>query len=122
MTTTAPKSHSLDSPDEVREFPHGRLEVVSVGETKVSRSTMQPGWRWSQSVRPVAGTETCQVAHTGYAVSGHLRVVGTDGTEIDVLPGDAYSIGPGHDAWVIGEEPWIGVDFSPAMAAEFARP
>lgn len=92
-----------------------------MGGTKVSRSTMLPGWRWSESVRPVAGTESCQVVHTGYSVSGHLRVVGADGTEIDVLPGDAYSIGPGHDAWVIGDEPWIGVDFSPAMAAEFAR-
>lgn len=113
---------SLDKPDEVREFPHGLLEVASVGETKVSRSTMQPGWRWSESVRPVAGTETCQVTHTGYAVSGHLRVVDAEGREIDVLPGDACSIGPGHDAWVVGDEPWIGVDFSPAMAAEFARP
>jgi hypothetical protein len=125
MTTTpagTPASKSLDRPDEVREFPHGRLEVVSVDETKFSRSTMQPGWRWSESVRPIAGTETCQVLHTGYAVSGHLRVRGADGTEIDVRPGDGYSIGPGHDAWVVGDEPWVGVDFSPAMAADFARP
>jgi hypothetical protein len=111
---------SLDEPGEVREFPHGRLEVVSLADITFNRSTLQPGWRWSESVAPIAGTETCQVVHTGYSVSGHLRVRGRDGVEIDVRPGDAYAIGPGHDAWVIGDEPWVGVDVAPGMA-EFAK-
>lgn len=114
---TAAASRSLDSADEVRQFPNGQLEVVTVAGTTFSRSTMAPGWRWSESVRPIAGTDTCQVTHTGYSVSGHLRVRGADGTEIDVLPGEGYAIAPGHDAWVVGDEPWVGVDLSPAMAA-----
>ena len=112
---------SLDEADEVREFPGGRLQVVTVGGTKVSRSTMQPGWRWSECVRPIAGTESCQVPHAGYAVSGQLRVRQDDGTDLDIHPGDAYSIAPGHDGWVVGDEPWVGVDFSPATASDFAR-
>jgi quercetin dioxygenase-like cupin family protein len=118
--STAADRQSLDQPDEVREFPNGRLEVVTLPGVTLSRSTMQPGWHWSEHVRPIAGTDTCQVVHTGYSVSGLLRVRGRDGLEIEVRPGDAYSIGPGHDAWVVGDEPWIGVDFSPAMA-DFAK-
>lgn len=115
------ESRSIDSAAEVREFPQGRVEVVTVGNCTLTRSTMQPGWRWSECVAPIAGTETCQVPHDGYAVSGVLRVRHED-REIDVNPGDAYSIGPGHDAWVVGDEPWVGVDFSMAMATTFAKP
>lgn len=116
------ENRNLDRADEVREFPRGRLEVVTVGQTKVSRSTMQPGWKWSECVKPIAGTDTCQVVHTGYSVSGHLKVRQDDGTDLDIHPGDAYSIAPGHDGWVVGDEPWVGVDFSPAMASDFAKP
>jgi hypothetical protein len=127
MTTTS-HSHdamtadrqSLDSPGETREFPNGRLEVVTLAGITFSRTTVQPGWRWSDSVAPIAGTDSCQVVHTGYAVSGQLRVRGRDGVEIDLRPGDAYAIGPGHDAWVIGDEPWVGVDVAPGMA-DFAK-
>lgn len=110
------ESTSVDTAAEVREFPKGRVEVVTVGSSTVSRSTMQPGWRWSECVKPIAGTESCQVQHNGYAISGQLRVRQDDGTEVDINPGDAYSVPPGHDGWVLGEEPWVGVDFSPAMA------
>jgi mannose-6-phosphate isomerase-like protein (cupin superfamily) len=110
------ESTSVDSATDIREFDKGRVEVVTVGSTTVSRSTMQPGWRWSECVKPIAGTESCQVAHHGYAISGRLRVRQDDGTETDINPGDAYSVPPGHDGWVVGDEPWIGVDFSPAMA------
>jgi hypothetical protein len=128
MTTTS-HSHdamtadrqSLDQPGETREFPNGRLEVVTLAGITFSRTTVQPGWRWSDSVAPIAGTDSCQVVHTGYAVSGQLRVRGRDGVEIDLRPGDAYAIGPGHDAWVIGDEPWVGVDVAPGMA-DFAKP
>lgn len=110
------ESTSVDTAAEVREFPKGRVEVVTVGSSTVSRSTMQPGWRWSECVKPIAGTESCQVQHNGYAISGQLRVRRDDGTEVDINPGDAYSVPPGHDGWVLGDEPWVGVDFSPAMA------
>ncbi|MFN2607325.1 MAG: cupin domain-containing protein [Acidimicrobiales bacterium] len=112
---------SVDRTTDVREFPKGRVEVVTVGSTTVTRSTMQPGWRWSECVKPIAGTESCQVQHNGYAVSGQIRIRPDDGTEIEINPGDAYSIPPGHDASVMGDEPWVGVDFSPAMAADFAK-
>ncbi|HZQ77739.1 MAG TPA: cupin domain-containing protein [Acidimicrobiia bacterium] len=114
------ESTSVDTAAEVREFPKGRVEVVTVGSSTVSRSTMEPGWRWADCVKPIAGTESCQVQHNGYAISGQLRVRQDDGTETDISPGDAYSIPPGHDGWVVGDEPWVGVDFSPAMA-EFAQ-
>jgi hypothetical protein len=115
------QSKSVDSAAEVREFPKGRGEVVTVGTTTVARSRMEPGWRWSECVKPIAGTDSCQVPHNGYAISGHLRVRQDDGTEIDISPGDAYSIDPGHDGWVVGDEPWVAVDFSQAMV-DFARP
>ena len=116
------ESKSIDSTPEVREFSKGRVEVVTVGSYTLSRSTMQPGWRWSECVKPIAGTASCQVQHDGYAISGALRVRQDDGSEIEINPGDAYSIAPGHDGWVVGDEPWVGVDFSPAMAATFAKP
>ncbi|HKY75779.1 MAG TPA: cupin domain-containing protein [Acidimicrobiia bacterium] len=115
------EAKSIDKAEEVREFERGRVEVVTVGTTTLTRSTMQPGWRWSECVKPIAGTESCQVQHNGYAISGVLRVVQGDGTEIEINPGDAYSVAPGHDAHVVGDEPWVGVDFSPAMA-DFAKP
>ena len=116
------ESKSIDSATEVREFAQGRVEVVTVGSCTLTRSTMQSGWRWSECVKPIAGTASCQVQHDGYGVSGTLQVRQDDGSEIDINPGDAYSIAPGHDAWVVGDEPWVGVDFSPAMAAGFAKP
>lgn len=113
------ESTSIDSATEVRDFPKGRVEVVTVGTCTLSRSTMQPGWRWSECVKPIAGTASCQVQHDGYAISGALRVRLDDRSEIDVAPGDAYSIAPGHDAWVVGDEPCVVVDFgmSPTYAS-----
>jgi hypothetical protein len=119
--TTMAESKSIDSAAELREFPKGRVEVVTVGSCTLSRSTMQPGWRWSECVKPIAETASCQVQHDGYAISGALRVRQDDGGEVDINAGDAYSIPPGHDGWVLGDEPWVGVDFSPAMAATFAK-
>ena len=115
------EAKSIDSATEIREFPNGRVEVVTVGTTTLTRSTMQPGWRWSECVKPIAGTDSCQVTHNGYAISGQLRVFQDDGTEVEINPGDAYSIAPGHDASVVGDVPWVGVDFSPAMA-DYAKP
>jgi hypothetical protein len=75
---------------------------------------MQPGWRWSESVKPIVGTESCQVSHTGYVISGRMHVRMDDGTELDFGPGDAVWVGPGHDAWVAGDEPYVGLDFTGA--------
>lgn len=113
---------SLDKADEVREFPMGRVEVVTVGSTNVTRGTLQPGWRWSECVKPIAGTDSCQVPHDGYAISGQLRIFHDDGSETDINPGDAYSIPAGHDATVVGDVPFVGVDFSAAMASDYAKP
>ena len=108
-------SKSLDSPDETRPIENGTVEVVNLGSGGVMRTTFQPGWRWSESVKPIAGTDSCQVPHHGYVVYGRIGIKMDDGTEFEAGPGDAYDIPPGHDGWVIGNDAYVGVDFSPAM-------
>jgi quercetin dioxygenase-like cupin family protein len=104
---------SLDRPEKSRTTAdRGRIDLVTLGEVTVGRATFEPGWRWSEHVRPTAGTELCDVTHTGYVVSGREGVRMADGTELELGPGDAFMIGPGHDAWVIGDEPCVTVDFS----------
>lgn len=97
--------------DEVREFPKGRLELIHVGGATIGRAILQPGWRWSESVQPVAQTPSCQAAHFQYQVSGTLAVRMDDGTEVRSHAGDVSVFPPGHDAWVVGDEPVIVVDF-----------
>ncbi len=110
----------LDSPDEVRSLPHGRVEIFEIGDVIVGRSLFEPGWRWSTDVRPIAGTDLCMYHHLGYVLSGTLHVVLEDGTSLDIGPREAFEIPPGHDAWVVGDEPWDSVDFAGMRA--FARP
>jgi quercetin dioxygenase-like cupin family protein len=110
------ETKSLDSPDETRPFEKGKAEIVTVGGVTVGRGVLQPGWRWSQHVKPIAGTDSCEVAHTGYAISGRLNVVMNDGTEAEIRAGDAYVIPPGHDAWTLGDDTFVAVDFSPEIA------
>lgn len=105
---------SLDDADEVRSPTKTRVELVTLEGTTFARVTFQPGWRWSECVKPVAGTDSCQARHVGYAISGRLHVVADDGTEIDIAPGEASIIEPGHDAWVEGNEPYVGVEMSQA--------
>ena len=107
------KAKSLDSPDETRSFDNGKMDIVSVDEVTAGRVTLEPGWRWSEAIKPIAGTDSCEVQHTGYVVSGRMRVVMDDGSEQEIGPGDVYVIRPGHDAWVIGDETYVGVT-SPA--------
>ncbi len=102
---------SLNSPDEVRTFEKGKLELVSIGGATVVRYTLEPGWRWSKHVKPVAKTESCEAPHFEYHVSGIMHVVMDDGTERDVKAGEVSSIPPGHDGWVVGNEPAVVVDF-----------
>jgi quercetin dioxygenase-like cupin family protein len=114
------KAKSMDSPDETRTFENGKMDIVNIDEVTAGRVTLEPGWRWSEAVKPIAGTDSCQVQHTGYVVSGRMRVVMDDGSAQEIGPGDVYVIRPGHDAWVVGEENYVEVDFSSDMA-RFAK-
>ena len=102
---------SFDNPEEVRNFPLGKLEVITVGGTTVGRATFEPGWRWSKSVQPLAGTASCEAPHFQYHVSGTLRVLMDDGKEFDCKGGDVSLLPEGHDAWVVGDEPVVVIDF-----------
>ena len=103
---------SFDSPDETRPFEgNGQAEVVRVAGQTVGKGTFEPGWRWSENVKPIAGTDSCQVSHLGYVLSGRMRVQMDDGSDGEVGPGDVFAIPPGHDAEVIGDEPCVMVDF-----------
>jgi class 3 adenylate cyclase len=110
----------FSEPDEVRTMPNGTVDVVSLDDRMIGRMTYQPGWRWSVDVKPIAGTQTCQFHHVGVTISGRLRVVMTDGLELEVGPGDVFEFPPGHDAWVIGDVPWVSVDFEAIRT--YARP
>jgi len=96
---------------DVRTIPRGRIDVVELDDTVVGRMTYEPGWRWSVDVKPIAGTDTCQYHHLGVSLSGRLRAQMADGAELEIAPGDVFEIPPGHDAWVVGDEPWVSVDF-----------
>jgi mannose-6-phosphate isomerase-like protein (cupin superfamily) len=102
---------SFSTPDEVRTFDKGKLELIKVGGAMIGRATFQPGWKWSESIKPIAKTESCQAPHFQYQVSGTLRVKMDDGTERDVKAGEIALIPPGHDGWVVGNEPVVMVDF-----------
>jgi class 3 adenylate cyclase len=104
----------FSQPDQVRTFEHGKVEVLQMGEAAFGRFLFEPGWSWSKDVAPIAGTRTCQHRHLGYTVSGSLHVHMEDGTEMVILPGDAYEIPPGHDAWVEGDVPWVAIEFTSA--------
>lgn len=110
----------LDQPDETREIPNGRVELVRMGDATIGRFTFQPGWRWSESVKEIAGTDSCQTHHVGYAASGRLHVVSDGGEEAEVGAGEAYVVMPGHDAWVVGDEPFVGIEFQGAET--YAKP
>ncbi len=101
----------FSEPSDVRTIPRGRIDVVELDDTVVGRMTYEPGWRWSVDVKPIAGTDTCQYHHLGITFSGRLRAQMPDGTELEIGPGDVFEIPPGHDAWVVGDEPWVSVDF-----------
>ena len=101
-------------PDERRSFPKGHAEVVNLDESTVGRSQWEPGWRWTTHLAPIAGTASCQVHHLGFSVSGRLRVETDAGESIDIPPDSIYEIPPGHDAWVVGDEPWVTVEWTSA--------
>ncbi len=120
-TETRLVAKSLDAPDETRPYAaHGSMAVVQLGETTAGKGTFEPGWRWSNDVKPIAGTDSCQAHHTLYIVSGRMHVVMDDGSEVDIGPGDAAVIPAGHDAWTVGDEACVAIDFS--GVARYAKP
>jgi quercetin dioxygenase-like cupin family protein len=104
---------SLDEPEETRPFEEvtGQLELVNVNAGAVGRATFLPGWQWSKHVKPIAKTDCCMSSHMGYTISGRLKVVMDDGEEMEYGPGDFGIIPPGHDAWVVGDEPYVVIDW-----------
>jgi len=102
---------SLNSPEEVRKFDKGKVELVNIAGATIGRATFEPGWKWSTCVKPIANTSSCQAAHFGYQVSGTMTTRMDDGTETTSKAGDVLNIPPGHDAWVVGNEAVIVLDF-----------
>jgi hypothetical protein len=121
MTQTSAQSEqkAFGTPDETRTFERGQVDLLNIGGGVVGRLTLQPGWRWSQHVKPIANTESCEAPHFQYHVAGTLHILMTDGTEFDAKPGDVTALPSGHDAWVVGDEPVVVVDFY--GASNYAR-
>jgi uncharacterized cupin superfamily protein len=112
----------FDKPEETRSFKDakGKLEVVTVGECTVGRGVFEPGWRWSEHVKPIVGTPSCQAAHTGYILEGRMLVKMDDGAQLEYGPGDAFYMPSGHDAWVVGDKRCVLIDFT--GMAKYAKP
>jgi quercetin dioxygenase-like cupin family protein len=112
----------LSKPDEVRPFKEGKgeLDVVTLGHTTMGRAVFEPGWRWSQHVKPIAGTDSCQAEHTGVCLEGRMIVKMDDGSQMEYGPGDAFYMPPGHDAWVVGNERCVMVDVT--GVTQYAKP
>jgi hypothetical protein len=110
---------SFGRPDETRAFPAGQLELLNIGGATIGRAVFEPGWRWSTSVKPIAKTDSCDAPHFQYHVAGTLRIRMDDGTEFDCRPGDVSLLPSGHDAWVVGNEPVVVVDFQGML--DYAR-
>jgi hypothetical protein len=120
-TATGLVRKSLDEPEEVRKFAaHGEARVASIADGPVLRAHFQPGWMWSNDVKPIAGTASCQAAHVGYFISGHMTVRMDDGTEVEFGPGDLMDCPPGHDAWIVGDDECVVLDWGPS-AAKYAK-
>lgn len=115
------RKKSFEAPDERRTPDKTNMQVVDLGSVKAGRMTLEPGWSWSECIKPVAGTETCQTHHVGTVASGQLRVRHDDGTEVVLAAGDAYVIEPGHDAWVVGSEPFVAYEFDSKAAETYAH-
>ncbi|MGA7088696.1 MAG: cupin domain-containing protein [Candidatus Dormiibacterota bacterium] len=107
------ESKRFEDPDEMRPFGGmGQVEIVNIGGGTVGRATFLPGWRWSEHVKPIVGTESCQATHLGYVMSGHQKLVMDDGTELEIGPGDVVAIPAGHDGFTVGDEPCVILDFA----------
>jgi hypothetical protein len=114
-------SKNFEQADEVRKPDKTQVEVVDLGSVKAARMTLQPGWRWSECIKPAVGGDSCQVHHVGTVAAGTLHVEHEDGTTVEIGPGDAYVIEPGHDAWVVGSEPFVGFEFDSQAAQTYGQ-
>ena len=115
------EKRSFDSPDEVRSPDKTKAHIVHVGATTAGRLTLEPGWSWAACIKPVAGTDNCRLRHVGVVQSGRMRVTHEDGTVLELEPGDAYVIEPGHDAEIVGDEVFVGFEFEQSTAENYAR-
>lgn len=115
-------SGRFEEPDETRAIGRGAADIVRLAGATVARVTMQPGWKWSDDVKPIVGTDSCQAHHVGYVLSGSLHVVTGGGEELDVSEGGAYEIMPGHDAWVTGDGGFQALEFQSQTAETYAKP
>jgi hypothetical protein len=111
---------SFDSPDESRSFGGGKVDLITMGGITFGRGTLQPGWKWSKDVKPIVKTKSCQQPHTHYVVAGKMHVVMDDGTELDFEAGDVGFIPPGHDAWIVGNKPFVAIDVTGMK--DYAKP
>ena len=119
-SVSAAELKSFGKPEEVREFPNGRLELVKIGGATVGRAILQPGWSWSSSIKPIVKTKSCEAPHLQYHVSGRIAVLMDDGSQAEFGPGEVSLLPPGHDAWVVGNDPVVVIDIT--GMAEYARP
>jgi len=115
------EKRNFDSADEVRTPDKAKVEIVKLGDATVGRATFQPGWRWSECIKPVVGGDSCQVEHLGVILSGRLGARHNDGTEVEVGPGEVFHVEPGHEGWVIGDEPVVSIEFQSESAATYAK-
>jgi hypothetical protein len=115
------ETRDFGSPDESRTPDKTRADIVHLGGTTVARVTLEPGWSWSGCIKPIVGTDKCQLKHVGVAQSGSMRVTHEDGTELEIRPGETYVIEPGHHAEVVGDEQFVGFEFQRESAEQFAR-
>lgn len=112
MSTEKIIAKNFNSPDEIRTFENGKVEILKLGNIVIGKATLEPGWSWSKCVKPLVNTDRCQAPHTSVIISGRMRVKMDDGSEIEGGPGDTAIIPPGHDAWVVGDEPCVSIDFT----------
>jgi hypothetical protein len=118
---TGATSRNFSTPDEVRTPPKTRVEMLDFGSAKVASIAFEPGWKWSECIKPVVGTDSCQVRHVGLFISGALHVEHADGSAIDLEPGSAYVIEPGHDAWVTSHDKAVMYEFESVAAETYAK-
>jgi hypothetical protein len=112
---------NFDAADETRTPEKTRVQLVRAGGTTVGRLTLEPGWKWSECIKPVVGTDSCQIRHVGIVEAGTMHVVHEDGTELDLGPGEPYVIEPGHNAWIVGDSSFVAFEFESRAAEEYAR-
>jgi hypothetical protein len=115
------EARGFDAADETRTPAKTKVDVVRLGGTTAARLTLEPGWRWSECIKPVVGTESCQMRHLGVAQSGRMHISHEDGSEQEIAAGEAYVIEPGHEAWVVGDEAFVGFEFEPHSAETYAQ-